>query len=212
MVSLLSSPLVPWRRLAVGAFLLVTACQTAPPVTVDAKFTAAPALSAPDDRKTAVVAVLPVEDGTPNAGAARLLTMMRQELERQLIDRLYSPLTSQTVDAALRGTGKPAPTESLLAPANLQKMAGHAHEDAVFAMRIVRWDDTRIATTNRVQFQFQAAMVGRDGVPLWNGTIQGEVKAGGAGPAPLDNDGKARSCASLAITEMLQRLPRRTVR
>ena len=212
MVSLLSSPLVSCRRFAVGAFLLVTACQTAPPVTVDAKFTAAPALSAPDDRKTAVVAVLPVEDGTPNAGAARLLTMMRQEMERQLIDRLYSPLTSQTVDAALRGAGKPAPTESLLAPANLQKMAGHAHEDAVFALRIVRWDETRIATTSRVQFQFQAAMVGRDGVPLWNGTIQGEVKAGGAGPAPLDNEGKARSCASLAITEMLQRLPRRTVR
>jgi hypothetical protein len=79
-------------------------------------------------------------------------------------------------------------------------------------MRIVRWDETRIATTSRVQFQFQAAMVGRDGVPLWNGTIQGEVKAGGAGPAPLDKEGKARSCASLAITEMLQRLPRRSVR
>ena len=212
MVSLLTSPMVACRRVGAIALLFVSACQTAPPVNVDAKFTAAPALSAPDDRKTAVVAVLPVEDGTPNAGAARLLVMMRQELERQLIDRLYSPLTSQTVDAALRGAGKPVATESLLAPANLQKMAGHAHEDAVFALRIVRWDDSRIATTHRVNFQFEAAMMGRDGVPLWNGTIQGDVKAGGAGAAPLDNDGKARSCASLAITEMLQRLPRRTVR
>ncbi|MBL8739343.1 MAG: hypothetical protein JNL12_23145 [Planctomycetes bacterium] len=203
-----SSPSLVLRRGAAALFLLAVACQTAPPVTVSAQFTPAPAFAT---RTIAEIAVLPVEDGTPTGAAARHLTMMRQEVMRQLVDRLYTPLTSAAVDAGLGGVGKASPGESLLAPANLQKMVGHAREDAVFALRVERWDEARLAVDNRVVFQFQAAMVAKDGAPLWSGTIQGEVKAGGAGPAPFDKDGKARSCASLAITEMLQKLPMRTL-
>lgn len=191
-----------------GLILLATACQTPPPVVVNGAFTPTPAFAT---RSPANVAVLPVEDGTQNGGAGRHLVFMRQEVMRQIVDRLYAPLTPNAVDEALRSAQKPAPGESVLAPANMQKMAGHAHEDAIFAVRVDRWDEGRIATDNKVSFQFQAALVGSDGVPLWSGTLQGEVKAGGAGPAPLDRDGKARSCATLAIHELLQRLPKRTL-
>jgi hypothetical protein len=194
------------RALAlVGAGAVLAACQTAPPVDVSATFVAAPAFAS---RSPSQVAVLPVEDGTPDRSVERHLVFLRQEVMRQLPQRLYSPLTAQTVDAALRNVPKPPAGESILVPATLQKLTGHAAEDAVLALRVDRWDETRLLVDKKVWFQFQAALVGSDGVPLWSGTIQGSVKAGGAGAAPRDRDSMARNCAVLAIRETMQRLPR----
>ena len=67
-------------------------------------------------------------------------------------------------------------------------------------------------STRKVAFQFEAAMAGNDGAQLWSGTIQGRVKAGGAGAAPLGRDAMARSCVELAVRELLLRLPNRDVR
>lgn len=192
---------------AFAFLLLVGACQAPEPVNVSASFVPAPNFAS---RSPSQVAVLPVEDGTADGAVQRHLTLLRQEVMRQLPGRLYTPLTATAVDAALSQVPAPPAGESIMVPATLQKLAGHAAEDAVFALRVDRWDEGRLHVDRKIWFQFQAALTGSDGVQLWSGSIQGEVKAGGAGPAPRDKDGMARSCAELAIREMMNRLPRCT--
>lgn len=191
-----------------GLLAFLAACQTTEPVLVDSTLMPTAAFGA---RSPADVAVLPIEDGTADGAVQRHLVFLRQEVMRQLPDRLFTPLTPAVVDAALRGVPQPAAQESVLAPASLQRLVGHSHEDALFALRVDRWDESRLQVDRRVRFQFQAALVGSDATPLWSGTIQGEVKAGGLGAAPRDRDAMARSCGELAIREMLQRLPRRVL-
>ncbi len=200
-------PSLGCRGLWLGALLLLAGCQVPAPVVVSATFAATPAFAT---RSPADIAVLPVEDGTKDAAAQRHLVFMRQEVSRELVDRLFSPLTTAVVDAGLRGVEMPG-GESTLAPATLQRLAGHSSEDAIFAMRVDRWDESQLLVEHKVWFQFQAALVGSDGVQLWSGSMQGEAKAGGLGASPRDRDGMARSCAGLAIHEMMLRLPRRTM-
>lgn len=198
----------PTRKLSLAVLLAfaATACQTTDPVLVDATLapTEAFATHSPAD-----IAVLPVEDGTPDGAVQRHLVFLRQEVMRQLPDRRFSPITSATVDAGLRNAPAAPAGESILAPTVVRKMVGHSGEDAVFALRVEKWDESMLPVDKRVRFQFQAALVASDGQPLWSGTIRGEVKAGGLGAAPLDRDGMARNCGELAIREMLQRLPYR---
>lgn len=194
------------RRLGALAFLgFVAACQTPEPVVVNATFVATPAF---DSRSPSNVAVLPIEDGTSDGAPQRHLQFIRDEVRRQLKDRLFTSLSSNYVDAALSKVARPAPGESILVPATLQKLAGHAAEDAVFALRVDKWDESMLFVDRKLWFQFQAVLMGSDGVQLWSGTIAGEIKAGGAGASPRDRDGMARSCAELAVREMLNRLPR----
>jgi hypothetical protein len=199
-------PFAGLRRCAVPAFLLLfAACQTTEPVVVNATFVAAKEF---DDRSPSQIAVLKVEDGTADGVVQRHLTFLRQEVMRQLPGRLFTPIAAGAVDAALGAQPAPGAGESILVPATLRKLSGHAGEDATFALRVDRWDEGRLHVDRRLWFQFQAALVGSDGVQLWSGTISGEVKAGGVGAAPRDRDSMARSCGELAITEMMNRLPR----
>ena len=195
-----------WRRVATLALLgFVAACQTPEPVVVNATFVATPALG---NRSPSQVAVLPVEDGTSDAAVQRHLVFLRQELMRQLPSRLFTPLTTSAVDAGLSTATKPVATESILVPSTLQKLAGHAAEDAVFALRVDQWNEAGLTVDRKLWFQFQAALMGSDGVLLWSGTMSGWVKAGGVGASPRDKDSMARSCGELAIQEMMNRLPR----
>jgi hypothetical protein len=190
----------------VALLLLTAACQTTEPVLVEASFAQTPAFAT---HSPADVAVLPVEDGTPDGTVQRHLVFLRQEVMRQLPDRRFSPLSPTTVDAGLRTAASAPAGESILAPSVLKQLVGHSAEDAVFALRVERWDESLLLVDRRLRFQFQAAFVARDGQPLWSGTLRGEVKAGGLGAAPRDRDGMARNCGELAIREMLQRLPQR---
>lgn len=199
-----SSSLARRTLVLAGLGLLAPACQMAPPVTVNTTFVATPAFST---RSPSQVAVLPVEDGTADGGAQRHLVFLRQEVMRQLPDKLFTPLKAEAVDAALQAAPRPAAGESILVPAVLQKLTGHAGEDAVFAMRVDRWDESGLSVNNKLWFQFHASLVGSDGVQLWSGSIQGEVKAGGFDAAPRDKDGKARSCGKIAVSEMIKCLP-----
>ncbi|MBX3463920.1 MAG: hypothetical protein KF830_12180 [Planctomycetes bacterium] len=186
--------------------VLTGACQTTEPVLVEATFAPTPAFAT---HSPADVAVLPVEDGTPDGVVQRHLVFLRQELMRQLPDRLFSPLSPNVVDAGLRSAPAAPAGESILGQAALQRLVGHSGEDAAFALRIERWDESKLLVDRRLRFQFQAVLVARDGQVLWSGTLRGEAKAGGLGAAPRDRDGMARSCGELAIREMLQRLPQR---
>lgn len=201
------------RGLALASVCVFAAgCRVVEPAMVDSTLAPTPALASarPGD-----IAVLPVEDGSPGAAASRHLLFLRQELMRQLPDRLYSPLTAFTVDSALAAKVAPREasakaSESMLAPAVLRTYVGHCKEDAVLALRIDRWDESRLLIDKRLRFELQAALMSVKGEQLWSGSLRGELKAGGTGAAPRDKDGMARSCATLAIGELLQRLPMRT--
>ena len=193
------------RSTALSLVVLLAACQAPVPLRTTPSFTTSTELAL---RKPNDIAVLAVEDGTPNGAAARHLDFMRQVLQRRLPERRYAPLSAQVVDAALRDF-HPGAGETLLTPAYLKRAAGHAAEDALLAVRIDQWDEGALLTELRVPFQFQAALVGNDGVLLWSGTLRGDVKAGGAGPAPRDRDAMARSCVELALTELLNHLQSR---
>lgn len=198
------------RWLCASLCLLATACQTAEPVLVQPAFTSTPALAV---RRPADVGVLPVEDASAGGAAARHLLFLRKEVMRQLVDRRYSPLSPQEVDAAMRGSAEfaaaTAPGKSILEPAVMKKLVGRGSEEALLALRIDHWDESQLMATKRLSFRCQATMVGSDGQTLWFGTMSGEIKAGGAGAAPRDRDGMARNCAELLVHEMLLQLPER---
>src|SRR5690606_24648163 len=98
-----------------------------------------------------VLAVLPIEDGTADASVGRHLTFLRQELNRQLIARGYSSTTENWVDASVRGA---APIgESILTPARLTALAKASRDDGVLAVRIEKWDESRLMSERRVYFQ-----------------------------------------------------------
>jgi hypothetical protein len=194
------------KRIAlVAAFAVLAGCETRPPMLTTPSFQTSPALSA---RNPADIAVLPIEDGTPDRKVGSLLDHMRKVLTSALITRQYSPLNVDVVDAALSGTTRQS-GETILTPGYLKRVAGKSNEDGTMAVRIDRWDEATLMSDKRVKFQIQAALTAKDGELLWNGTLAGEVKAGGAGAAPLDREGMEKSCAELAMIELVNHLDRR---
>lgn len=194
--------------IAIGC-LLAAGCKTAEPVTVYPSFTVAPAMTTSPPSQ---VSVLPIEDGTTAGDAQRHLTFFRQELNRGLVLRKYSPINAAFVDAQLQAVREASARPSggtNLDPAYLRGVASRLDGEAVLAVRVDRWDESKLLVTNRIDFQMQAALVQRDGQQLWFGTLNGQIKAGGAGAAPRDRDYMARSCAEIAIHELLLRLPLR---
>ena len=192
---------------AACGILLLAGCKTPNPVEVDATF-----LTATDfgSRSPSIVSLLPIEDGTRDGGAARHLTFMRQEINRMLPERLYSPTRQTWVDGSVRSAAPAG--ESIVTPDALASFARAGKDDAILAVRVAKWDESQLMSTRKVSFEFEAAMVASDAKTLWSGTIQGRVKAGGAGAAPLGRDAMARSCMELAVYELLLQLPERSVR
>jgi len=193
------------RLTLLGAAIVAAGCRTADPVTVYPSFTTSPAFASVSP---ANVAVLPVENGSGDPTVDRHLLFMRQELMNGMITRLYAAPRQTWVDAALRDLSRsPESASSVLDPGWLKKAAATVPEEAVMAVRVDRWDESQLLINRRVFFQFQAALVDKEGQQLWYGTMSGDIKAGGAGAAPRDKEYMARSCIELAIRELLLRLP-----
>lgn len=205
--SLITSPRSLVGNAVTLGLLLLSGCQTVNPVQVDASFVATPGFAA---NCPTVIGVLPIEDGTANGSAERHLTFLRQEVNRRLIDRGYSSTTENWVDASQIGAAPAG--ESILTPGRLSGLAKQSRDDGVLAIRIERWDEASLMANRRVYFQIGAAMVASDGSQLWSGSIQGNVKAGGMGASPLGRNASARSCAELAVRELLLHLPDRIIR
>lgn len=200
------------RCLAAALVLFpLAACQSGPPVRVFPAFETAPALAT---LRPALVAVLPVEDGSEGRRATPFLPFLRQELNRQILDRRYSPLAEASVDAAIRASAEYAAAKTrgtpIVEPAVLQKLAGHSSEDATLAVRIELWDNSSLVSSKRLYFRLRATLVASSGQQLWYGNLGGEVKAGGSGAAPLDKDGMERSCIEILVRELLEQLPARS--
>jgi len=203
--------LIPSSRSLVGCavtlgFLVLAGCRTVDPVRVDATFATTPKFTT---NCPTVISVLPVEDGSEGGKAVGLLTFVRQELNRQLVDRGYSSTTESWVDASLMGVS--VSPGSALQLDRLAELAKASRDDAVMAVRIEDWDESSLMDDRFVSFEIEAAMVASDGAQLWAGSLKGRVKAGGEGASPLGRNACARSCAELAVRELLLRLPDRVV-
>jgi hypothetical protein len=192
--------------LAIGLLSIAAGCQTVEPVTVYQSFkTNAGALAT---QSPSQIAVLPIENGTGDPAIDRHLLFFRQELIRELPLRYYSGVQQTWVDASLRELNRVTPAAaSLLDPAWLAKVAAAVPEEAVLAVRLDRWDESLLLVDRRIDFQLQAALVGKDGTQLWYGTLSGKVKAGGAGAAPRDREYMVRSCIELVVSELFLQLP-----
>jgi hypothetical protein len=155
------------------------------------------------------IAVLPVEDATPDRRAEPVLVTMREANNQELVERRYSPLAAGRVDAAL-GTGGSNRRGGVIDAAWLGSLAGKAQEDALLGIRVTRWDTSSLMANARVRFAADVTMIdSKTKETLWSGNVDGDVKAGGDGAAPLDPAERARDAARRFGHELIQLLPRR---
>jgi hypothetical protein len=186
--------------------LALTACQTEAPIRMASSLRVTPELLA---EKPADIAILPIEDGTVAKTFGSLEGRLRAALVKQLAQRTYSPLDPLHIDRRLRDTGRLA-TGSPTAPTWIDGLRGTFEEDAILGLRITGWDVSRIMETRRVDFAAELLMVSsKTGAPLWTGRVEGSVKAGGTGPAPLGREQRVESAADVVAEALAAELPRR---
>lgn len=154
------------------------------------------------------VAVLPVEDATPEQGAGHVLEGLRYEIAKALVSRKYTPLDNGKVDEALQEAG--ASGLSVVDAAWLRTLGGRFGEDATLAVRITRWDQSALMAYATVEFAIDVSMMAPGHAdPLWSGELNGRVKSGGTGPAPLKRPERERAAASEVAAELIRLLPMR---
>jgi hypothetical protein len=157
------------------------------------------------------VAVMPIEDATAGGAAQLVLDEVRQEIAAQLVGRLYSPIAIAAIDRATpRDASSAGRTHSVVDTAWLATVTGRYGEDAVLGLRITRWDKSSMMVNARVRFAVDATMLGsRDRKILWSGSVEGEVKAGGTGPAPLDPRERELAAGRQLAEQVILLLPKR---
>jgi len=195
------------RTLMVLTVLLALgACATRPNIDVT------PSVSPPNPLLNAErpvdIAVLPIHDNSMRQSASWLVEDMREAAERALPEQRYTPLGTQWVDQRLVSAPVPA---SLRQPSAIAQLRGRFEEDAILAIMVNQWDESDLMRSARVHFDLEAALIGGDGgQTLWSGRVQGSIKAGADGPAPLDRRERARDVARRAIEELIRNIPPRS--
>lgn len=140
------------------------------------------------------VAVLPIE----NASGKKSLPAkeLRGAFERALVQRRYSPLATEYVDAQI--------VDAAFKP-------GSVKEDAQLVVSVDAWDDSLWTTHSAVTLKIRARLVdSRGGADLWKGTLEKRIEIGAdresySTEAPL----RAKLCQQIA-SEVLAALPART--
>ncbi|MEM7201293.1 MAG: hypothetical protein AAF628_13560 [Planctomycetota bacterium] len=156
------------------------------------------------------IAILPVEDATPDGNAKEVLDSVRAAIAEALVQRMYTPLSPAKIDEVLADAEVRSPTTSVLDAAWLGSIEGRFGEDGTLAVRITQWDTSSLMATGRVRFAADISLVSPTAdAPLWSGVLKGAVKAGGLGPAPRDRTGRARSAAAEFAGELVRLLPKR---
>jgi hypothetical protein len=196
------------RSLAVLAAVALPACQSVSPHLASTLVASTElAKSNPVD-----VAVLPVEDATFDRRVQPWCEVIRAGLARGLVMRLYSPLSNDKVDALLERQGLRPGSATAIDASYLRGVAGKFGEEAVLAVRFTRWDESTLMANARLRFACDLTMMDtRTGAVLWSGGLEGEVKAGGYGPAPINPEERARDAAQQVALEVIGRLPKRRV-
>lgn len=193
--------------LILGA-LGATSCRTpAPPIRRSLQTSPELLTKSPAD-----IAVLPVVDASRSG---RLTPELREALREEIAvalarERFYSPLSVDYVDRVMTKEAVSVDDPAVVDAAWLAKVTGKFGEDAVLGLRITRWDDTKLMAEARVRFALELTMVdAATGKTLLSGRLEGEVKAGGEGPAPLTRVARARAAVHELARMLAREFPRR---
>ena len=187
--------------------LAASACVPLPPAAVNSSLQASEALHSANPSN---IAVVPVEDATAGGNAREVLETVRQEICAALVRRRYAPLSSRVVDPVVREQASGVANASFTRPEVLARIAGHLNEDAVLAVRITQWDESRIMANARVRFAAEATMLSATTkAVLWGGTLDGEVKAGQTAAAPRYRDERVLDVARQIARALISQLPER---
>ena len=156
------------------------------------------------------IAVLPVEDATADRSANHVLDSIRAEIARSLVSKMYTPLAFGPIDRVMQTEPGATPTVSVVDAEWQRRIGGRFGEDASLAVRVTLWDQSSLMSSGRVRMSADVSLVGKDNPnPLWFGALQGEVKAGGNGPAPRDRASREQAAGAEFARELVRRLPRR---
>src|SRR5690606_42041145 len=90
-------------KLLLSSVLLAAGCATAPPAVVSSGLIVAPALA---ERRPSQIAILPIEDATPQRSFEGVADRARSGIEQRLAARGYSPLAPRYVDDKLAAIGQ----------------------------------------------------------------------------------------------------------
>lgn len=198
------------RSLALLPFVVLGACRSTMPSDLRRALVVSPSLAA---QQPADIAVLPIQDGTPGRVLEPHYQVLRKQIAAALAKQLYSPLAPRHVDERLGGGAASAGAgriEVAAVDASFVKgIAGRCDEDAVLGVRVTRWDEASIMENARVHVSAEVLMVGREGAVLWSGTVQGWVKSGGDGPAPIARQARTVSALQVFADSLIAELPQR---
>lgn len=187
--------------------LALCACQSQPARQISSGLRLTPAF---DEVRPSQIAILPIEDGTPDRSFASHADTLRAEIERGLAERAYSPLAPGYVDTKLRAIGKYG-TGSPLDAEWLGSVRNAFQEEAVLGVRVVDWDTRRVVETRRVEFSVDVLMLAAEsGATLWSGRLEGNVKAGGEGASPLTRAQQIESAVEVLAEALVDELPIRS--
>lgn len=196
------------RCFALSLATLAFGCVPLPPAAVNSSLQASDGLRTTNPSN---VAVVPVEDATRGGNAREVLETVRQEIYAALVQRRYAPLSSKVVDPMVREHGAAVANASMTRPEVLARVAGHLNEDAVLAVRITAWDESRVMASARVRFAVEATMISAAKKDLlWGGSLDGEVKAGREAAAPRYRDERVIDCAKQIARALISQLPERS--
>jgi hypothetical protein len=148
------------------------------------------------ERKNPIdVVVAPIENASSNENAP--VDEMRQALQAGLVKRRYSPLAPEYVDKQI--------VDAAYKP-------GALHEDAVFRLKIERWDDSLWELHTALIVKAQAHMIDPDDVAggdLWTGKIDHRYEFGQWKDKFTTDDALRRYACDQIASEILAALPPR---
>lgn len=186
-----------WSRSFRTAFVLALGCaalacaQTGPRRGRDVEASASARL---ETQTTVDVAVLPIENASGKKSVPN--KELRGAFERALVQRRYSPLATEFVDAQI--------VDASFRP-------GSVKEDAQLVVSVDSWDDSLWTTHTAVTLKIRARLIdSHGGADLWKGTLEkrfelGQDRESYSTEAPL----RAKLCQQIA-NEVLAALPART--
>lgn len=194
------------RHFVVLAVLALPACQSISPHVTSTLVSTSELLN----QKPSDIAILPIEDATLDGRIRPWRATLRDALALGLVSRLYAPLNTDKVDAVLQAEATTPRNGTAVDAGYLTGLAGKFGEDALLAVRFTRWDESSLMLNARLRFACDLTMVhARSGRTLWSGGIEGDVKSGGYGPAPLSPEARAEDAARQVALEIAGRLPKR---
>ncbi len=182
----------------------LAACQTLPPAVLSRSLVATPELTTRQPRD---IAVLPIQDATAGRVLTANLEHLRDEIARALARQAYSPLSAGHVDARI---GREASSKgSAVDASHVRGLAPKCESDAVLGIRFSDWDESTLMDDARARFGAEVLMLATDGTVLWSGRVEGSVKAGGEGPAPLTRAARSRAAVDVFARALIDELPPR---